>query len=134
RRIGALSVADGVSPRVGHLIHHPSTVDCATSLQPIADINRRPRPVAGLSCASQMLPAAPTASSAAARAVMRGNRKRDTRPEKRLRSALHARGLRYRVNQRVGAFPHAPRADLVFPTKRLAVFVDGCFWHSCPTH
>lgn len=54
----------------------------------------------------------------------------DTRPELALRSALHSRGLRYRLNRRL-AFG---RPDLVFAGRRLAVFVDGCFWHGCPAH
>jgi DNA mismatch endonuclease (patch repair protein) len=64
---------------------------------------------------------------------MLANRRRDTGPERALRSELHRRGLRYRVD-------HAPlagvrcRADLVFPRSRVAVFVDGCFWHACPEH
>lgn len=73
------------------------------------------------------------ASSAAARATMQGNRGRDTRPELAIRRALHARGRRYFVNRR--PVPSIRRtADLVFPTARLAVFVDGCFWHGCPQH
>jgi DNA mismatch endonuclease, patch repair protein len=64
---------------------------------------------------------------------MRANRSRDTGPEMALRRALHARGLRYRVE----AAPELGlrcRADLVFRSRRVAVFVDGCFWHRCPTH
>jgi DNA mismatch endonuclease (patch repair protein) len=58
---------------------------------------------------------------------------RNTKPELSLRSELHRRGLRYRVD-------FAPlkgvrrRADVVFPGRRVAVFVDGCFWHVCPEH
>jgi DNA mismatch endonuclease (patch repair protein) len=58
---------------------------------------------------------------------------RDTQPELRIRQRLHAMGLRYRVD-------FAPvqglrrRADIVFTGKRVAVFVDGCFWHGCPEH
>jgi DNA mismatch endonuclease (patch repair protein) len=52
-------------------------------------------------------------------------RGRDTRPELLLRRALHARGLRYRLN--VHALPGRP--DLVFPAKNAVVFVHGCFWH-----
>ncbi|MET8322906.1 very short patch repair endonuclease [Micromonospora sp. NPDC005189] len=64
---------------------------------------------------------------------MRGNRARDTRPERRLRSLLHARGLRYRVSSR--PVPNLRRtADIVFRKARLAVFVDGCYWHGCPEH
>jgi DNA mismatch endonuclease (patch repair protein) len=64
---------------------------------------------------------------------MRGNRKRDTSPELALRRAVHGLGLRYRVAER----PLRDRrwtADLVFRSARVAVFVDGCYWHGCPTH
>lgn len=58
---------------------------------------------------------------------------RDTRPELMLRRELHRRGLRYRVNRR--PVPNLARtADVVFPRARVAVFVDGCFWHRCPVH
>jgi DNA mismatch endonuclease (patch repair protein) len=64
---------------------------------------------------------------------MRANRRRDTTPERAVRSAVHRLGLRYRVD----ALPMAGlrrRADLVFAGARVAVFVDGCFWHGCPLH
>ncbi len=64
---------------------------------------------------------------------MQGNRKRDTRPELALRSVLHRRGLRYRVNVRP-VQTLACRADIVFRQQKVAVFVDGCFWHGCPEH
>lgn len=55
---------------------------------------------------------------------------RDTGPELRLRSELHRRGLRFRVHR-----PGLPgRPDIVFTRARIAVFVDGCFWHRCPQH
>lgn len=58
---------------------------------------------------------------------------RDTTPERQLRAILHARGRRYFVHRR--PVPSLRReADLVFPGARVAVFVDGCFWHSCPDH
>jgi len=57
-------------------------------------------------------------------------RQRDTAPERLLRSVLWRRGLRYRIGARV----EGVRPDVVFPTLRLALFVDGCFWHSCPLH
>ncbi|MEU9268656.1 very short patch repair endonuclease [Streptomyces sp. NPDC048251] len=73
------------------------------------------------------------ASSAAVRASMRGNKSRDTVPEKALRSLLHRRGLRYKVSAR--PVPELRRtADVVFTRARVAVFVDGCFWHGCPEH
>lgn len=73
------------------------------------------------------------ASSPAARATMQANRGRDTGPELALRRAVHGRGLRYFVNRR--PLPRLRRtADLVFPSLKVAVFVDGCFWHGCPLH
>ena len=65
---------------------------------------------------------------------MRGNRRTDTGPELRLRSELHRRGLRFRKDFLVRAGETKVRPDIVFPRRRLAVFVDGCFWHSCPDH
>lgn len=65
--------------------------------------------------------------------VMRGNRSRDTNPELSVRRILHAQGLRYRVDTR--PLPTLRRtADIVFRSKRVAVFIDGCFWHGCPEH
>jgi DNA mismatch endonuclease (patch repair protein) len=79
------------------------------------------------------LPTGSWASSSAARATMVANRSRDTGPELRLRRELHARGLRYRVAAR--PVPELRfTADIVFRPARVAVFVDGCFWHSCPDH
>ena len=64
---------------------------------------------------------------------MQSNRGRDTKPELALRSAVHALGLRYRVSAR--PLPGVRRtADLVFTRARVAVFLDGCFWHGCPEH
>lgn len=64
---------------------------------------------------------------------MRSNRGRDTKPELAVRRLVHAMGLRYRVDAR--PLPALNRrADLVFPRARVAVFVDGCFWHGCPDH
>lgn len=64
---------------------------------------------------------------------MQGNRGRDTKPELALRRILHSRGLRYFVNRRPLRSLRRT-ADLVFPGARVAVFVDGCFWHGCPEH
>ncbi|WP_082688291.1 very short patch repair endonuclease [Curtobacterium oceanosedimentum] len=73
------------------------------------------------------------ASSDAARRVMQGNRSRDTKPELAVRSLLHRMGLRYRVDRRpVASLPR--RADIVFGSVRVAVFIDGCYWHACPLH
>ena len=78
-------------------------------------------------------PGVPKPSSVEARNRMRANRSRDTKPEKEIRSLLHRRGLRFRVD--VSPIPGVRRrADIVFPRARVAVFVDGCFWHGCPQH
>ena len=50
-----------------------------------------------------------------------------------MRRALHALGFRYRVGVRVPGLPRRT-VDVVFPRRKLAVFVDGCFWHNCPQH
>jgi DNA mismatch endonuclease (patch repair protein) len=64
---------------------------------------------------------------------MQSNKGRDTGPELALRSAVHALGLRYRVSARpLKDFRRT--ADLVFTRSRIAVFLDGCFWHGCPEH
>lgn len=70
----------------------------------------------------------------AVRAIMRGNKSRDTGPEVALRSALHCLGYRFRKDYRINEAPRGIRADVAFTRHRVAVFVDGCFWHSCPTH
>ena len=78
-------------------------------------------------------PDSPKASSAAAQSRMRATRQRGTKAEMHLRSALHRRGLRYRVQRSI--LPDARRkVDIVFPRERVAIFVDGCFWHGCPVH
>lgn len=67
------------------------------------------------------------------RASMLSNRSTDTHPEVALRRELHRRGLRYRVNTR--PIPEVRRtADVVFTRRKVAVFLDGCFWHGCPDH
>lgn len=69
------------------------------------------------------------------RAIMRANRRRDSAPELALRAELHARGLRYRVDFPIRIPDSRPvRPDVVFTRQRVAVFVDGCFWHGCPVH
>ncbi|MFD1574250.1 very short patch repair endonuclease [Agromyces cerinus subsp. nitratus] len=73
------------------------------------------------------------ATSEGTRRSMLANKRRDTTTELAVRRLLHARGLRYRVD-------YAPvaelrrRADIVFTRARIAVFLDGCFWHGCPEH
>ncbi|HEX6702133.1 MAG TPA: very short patch repair endonuclease [Gaiellaceae bacterium] len=74
----------------------------------------------------------PAASSPETLRRMKSQRQRDTGAETALRSILHRRGLRFRVDY---ALPNLRRrADIAFPRLRIAVFVDGCFWHGCPEH
>lgn len=62
--------------------------------------------------------------------VMSRIRGRNTAPEQMLRSAVWARGLRYRLHTRTPV----GRPDLVFAGRKVAIFIDGCFWHGCPEH
>lgn len=73
------------------------------------------------------------AANAGVRRSMQSNKGRDTKPELAIRRLLHARGLRYRVSYR--PLPGVRRtADIVFTRLKVAVFVDGCFWHGCEEH
>jgi len=72
----------------------------------------------------------PEPSSASISALMRRMPRRDTAPEIALRRVLHGMGLRYRVD--LSGLPGRP--DVAFTRARIAVFVDGCFWHACPDH
>lgn len=74
-----------------------------------------------------------TASTEGIRSRMQLQRTRNTGPELAVRRLLHARGLRYRVDQTpLPGFRR--RADIVFPRNRVAVYIDGCFWHGCREH
>ncbi len=72
-------------------------------------------------------------TDAATSARLSKQRRRDTGPELALRRELHRRGLRYFVD-RAPLKGLRRRADVVFPRRKVAVYVDGCFWHSCPVH
>lgn len=88
-----------------------------------ASARRSPQDTAGSS----------TASSPQMRRRMQDQRARDTAPELAVRRLVHAAGLRYRVDR--APLPGLRRrADMVFGPARLAVFIDGCFWHGCPEH
>jgi len=75
----------------------------------------------------------PPPSSKAALQRMQSAKSRDTAPEKAIRSALHRRGLHYRVDYKPLKELNR-RADIIFRSVKVAVFVDGCFWHGCPIH
>jgi DNA mismatch endonuclease (patch repair protein) len=65
---------------------------------------------------------------------MQANRRSNTKPEVVLRSALHRLGYRYRKDFRLDLEGVKVRPDIVFTARKVAVFVDGCFWHVCPDH
>lgn len=66
---------------------------------------------------------------------MRANRRTDTKPELALRHALHRLGYRYRKDYRLDLDGgRRVRPDIAFTARKVAVFVDGCFWHACPEH
>jgi DNA mismatch endonuclease, patch repair protein len=80
-------------------------------------------------------PAYPHPSSAGRSANMKANRRADTKPELALRRALHGLGYRYRKDYRLDLEGGVRvRPDIVFTARKVAVFVDGCFWHCCPEH
>jgi len=80
-------------------------------------------------------PSYPAASSAGRSANMRAIRRADTKPEMALRRALHRMGYRFRKDYRLDlAGGTRVRPDIAFTARKVAVFVDGCFWHACPQH
>jgi DNA mismatch endonuclease (patch repair protein) len=82
---------------------------------------------------TRVRPGVPAPSSEEASHRMRATRQRNTQAELDLQAALDHLGLRYTVDQ--SPLPELRRrADLLFEPERVAVFVDGCFWHGCPLH
>ncbi|MFI0238986.1 very short patch repair endonuclease [Streptomyces sp. NPDC016845] len=75
-----------------------------------------------------MIPSSPSVSTRMSR---QGSR--DTAPELAVRTLLHRAGFRYRVNLRVPGMSRRT-IDIAFPKSKIAVFMDGCFWHGCPDH
>jgi DNA mismatch endonuclease (patch repair protein) len=76
----------------------------------------------------------PEPTSSAATKIGKANRRRDTKPEVMLRSELHRQGFRFRKDFLLRVGHVRVRPDIVFPRRRIVVFVDGCFWHGCPLH
>mgnify|MGYP002392282053 CR=1 FL=1 len=66
--------------------------------------------------------------------VMKANKRVDTKPEVAIRSGLHKLGYRFRKDFVITVSGRNCRPDIVFSKKKVAVFIDGCFWHSCPEH
>lgn len=86
-----------------------------------------------MKAASNKRIAKPAPSSDAALKRMKAAKPRNTAPEKALRSALHKRGLRFRIDEKPIKELNR-KADIVFRPAKVAIFVDGCFWHGCPFH
>lgn len=76
----------------------------------------------------------PHPTSADVTTRMRANRGTDTKPEIAVRSALHRRGLRFRKHHPIRLPDRLVKPDIVFTRLKVAVFIDGCFWHGCPEH
>jgi len=74
----------------------------------------------------------PTSSSVSK--IMKSIKPRDTKPEVQIRSGLHALGYRYRKDLLIKIRDQKCRPDIVFTKQKLAIFIDGCFWHNCPEH
>jgi DNA mismatch endonuclease (patch repair protein) len=104
-----LSLSEGI--RIDHSLRLPITRRIARSLMPRRRKNKG------------------TLTKLTRSELMARVGRKDTRPELRLRKALWARGLRYRLGVRLPGSP-----DIVFIGPQVAVFVDGCFWHGCPDH
>lgn len=82
----------------------------------------------------QQVPPSPAAGTPGRSRNMSANKRRDTGPERAIRSLLHGAGRRYRVDLRLDLDGGRVRPDLAFTRAKVAVFVDGCFWHCCPEH
>src|SRR5437868_14001783 len=94
---------------------------------------RAARPAAAVRIPRDSTASQSWASTPAVRARMQRQQTRDTQPELAIRRLLHAAGLRYRVD--AAPLPTLRcRADVVFGPTKVALFVDGCFWHGCPDH
>jgi DNA mismatch endonuclease (patch repair protein) len=76
----------------------------------------------------------PPASTPGTRKSMRANRRTDTKPELALRSELHRRGLRFRKDMPIPLDGLRARPDVVFPRAKVAILLDGCWWHGCSEH
>jgi DNA mismatch endonuclease Vsr len=126
----ATVIGNAVPPLVG--VHLIEPLLCALPVESTGMAKKRRRSTARTTTGAKQRRGVPKASSEVIRDRMTNTKRRDTQPELALRSALHAMGLRYSVDRHVDGT--RGRIDIAFPTERVAVYVDGCFWHSCPEH
>ncbi len=133
-----------MAPSRSHSLHYPAadtvcTSEGASTYTRTTTARHRTRRGAGrcldavLTTRHNRLMGESWASNAVSRRTMQRNRRRDTGPELAVRRQLHHLGLRYRVDYPIRV-DTVTRPDVVFTRAKVAVFVDGCFWHSCPTH
>ena len=121
----ARQIGNAVPPLLAQVL----AAEIARQISPQKARRYHPKPTPIQPAAVQPVASADSKSSAR----MKKQRRVNTKPEILIRQALHAKGLRYRVEQR--PLPELRRtADIVFPKSQVAVFVDGCFWHGCPDH
>ncbi|MEU1994524.1 very short patch repair endonuclease [Nocardia gamkensis] len=121
-----------VRPNAGQnaLVRRRAATDLTNSAITETMPNTRKEPIPSASIAKKWQS---WASTPGRRRNMQAIRSRDTKPELDVRRRLHRSGLRYRV----AIAPESGlrrRADIVFTAVRVAVFIDGCFWHGCPEH
>lgn len=76
----------------------------------------------------------PRPTSRAVSVVMKANKRTETKPEIAIRSQLHKMGFRFRKDYVIKIAGMSFRPDIVFTKVKLAIFIDGCFWHFCPEH
>ncbi|MCZ7421919.1 DNA mismatch endonuclease Vsr [Verrucosispora sp. WMMA2121] len=132
RLVGSLGsryrqVGNAVPPLLGAIL--ASAIAQQIAEPAVAALHKRPQ----VPPSSRSLPSAPAATDDKTRARMSRQGKRDTTPEMRIRRQLHSRGYRFLVDAKPE--PALRRtADLLFRGPKIAVFVDGCFWHGCEQH
>lgn len=79
-------------------------------------------------------PGYPRPTSVLITGIMKANKRANTKPEILIRSSLHKLGYRFRKDFLIRVSNRAIRPDIVFTKYKIAIFVDGCFWHLCPQH
>jgi DNA mismatch endonuclease (patch repair protein) len=125
-RVGKQASQDGARRPAGQTAKKPDAAKSSTAKAPTASKSAVQAAARGK--------AYPFVTDPGRAANMRSNRRTDTKPEIALRSALHARGYRYRKDFRLDLPLRRVRPDIAFTGRKVAVFVDGCFWHACPEH
>src|SRR5699024_693382 len=115
-------------------VHRPSAVVIECSFRfPRRTGDRRSADVVDRQSGGRRWVDVPAPFDAATRARMQKQRRRDTRCEVEVRRELHRRGRGFRVDVKLEDDMRC-RADLAWKTRKIAVFIDGCFWHGCPVH